>query len=208
MSAVPKPPRTPEHYLELDRQAEFRSEYVSGEILAMAGASREHNRITLNIGAALTFQLRGQPCEPFTSDLRVKGRTTGAYLFPDVVVGCAPLEFEDSRLDILLNPVVVMEVLSPSTEANDRSWKFAHYRRLPTLQDYVLLSQNQPFVEHYTRQADSLWTLAELVGLEAVLRLPSIGCELPLSDIYKRVEFTKITRMPLVGKSFAEASAK
>ena len=195
MSAVPKTHYTSEQYLQLDRQAEFRSEYVNGEILAMAGASREHNRITLNIGAALTFQLRGQACEPFTSDLRVKGRTTGAYLFPDVVVGRAPLEFEDSRLDILLNPVVVMEVLSPTTEADDRSWKFAHYRRLPTLQEYVLLSQHQPFVEHYTRQANGLWKLAELVGLEAILRLPSLGCELPLSEIYERIEFAPPPQM-------------
>jgi hypothetical protein len=125
MSAVPKPPRTPEHYLELDRQAGFRSEYVNGEILAMAGASREHNLVVTNLVRELSTRLR-----------------------------------------------------------------------------------SKPLVEHYTRQGDSLWTLAELVGLEAVLRLPSIGCELPLSDIYKRVEFTKITRMPLVGKSFAEASAK
>lgn len=198
MSSLPRQRYTPEQYLEMDRKAEGRSEYVGGEILAMAGASREHNRITLNIGAALTEQLRDKPCEPFTSDLRVKGRTTGSYLFPDVVVGCPPLEFEDSSLDILLNPVVIMEVLSPTTEAHDRSWKFAHYRRIASLQDYIMLSQYQPFVEHYTRQNDDLWTLAEWSSLRDVLRLSSIECDLPLAVIYERIEFPQSVDRPLL----------
>ena len=189
MSSLPTQRYTPEQYLEMDRKAAYRSEYVSGEILAMAGASREHNRITLNIGTSLTLQLRGTTCEPFTSDLRVKGRKTGAYLFPDAVVGCAPLEFEDASMDILLNPVVIMEVLSPTTASGDRGWKFAHYRRLATLKDYVMVSQRKPSVEHYTRQADDQWVLTDIRGLDRVLHLPSIGCDLPLSDIYERVEF-------------------
>ena len=195
MASLPQTRYTPEQYLELDRKADHRSEYVNGEVLAMAGASRVHNRITLNIGAALTAQLRGSSCEPFTSDLRVKSLATGSFLFPDVVVGCEPLEFEDNSLDILLNPTVIMEVLSPTTAADDRSWKFAHYRRLETLTDYVMLSQYQPFVEHYTRQGDQ-WVLTELTGLEAVLRLPSLGCDLPLSAIYERVEFAPDPEMP------------
>ena len=178
----------------MDRKADHRSEYVNGEILAMAGTSRVHNRITLNVGAALTAQLRGSSCEPFTSGLRVKSLATGSFLFPDVVVGCEPLEFEDSSLDILLNPTVIMEVLSPTTAAEDRSWN-AHYRRLETLTDYVLLSQFQPFVEHYTRQGDQ-WVLTEPTGLDAVLRLPSIGCELPLPAMYERVEFAPDPEMP------------
>ena len=188
MSARPQTYYTPEQYLEMDRAADTRSEYVGGEILAMAGASREHNRITLNVGSSLNEQLRGSPCEPFTSDLRVKGRTTGSFLFPDVVVGCSPLEFEDASLDILLNPVVIMEVLSPTTAAGDRSWN-AHYRRMATLKDFVMLSQYEPLVEHYTRQTDDQWVLTELRGPDAVLRLPSLGCELPLADIYERVAF-------------------
>ena len=195
MASLPQVRYTPEQYLERDRKADHRSEYVNGEILAMAGASRVHNRITLNIGAALTEQLRGSTCEPFTSDLRVKSLATGSFLFPDVVVGCGPLEFEDSSLDILLNPTVVMEVLSPTTAADDRSWKFAHYRRLETLTDYVMLSQFQPFLEHYTRQGDQ-WVLTEIAGLDAVLRLPSLGCDLPLSAIYERVEFAPDPEMP------------
>jgi Uma2 family endonuclease len=194
MSAMLQPRYTPEQYLELDRQAECRSEYVNGEILAMAGASREHNLVVTNLVRELSTRLRSKPCETYSNDMRVKVSPV-RYTYPDVVVACEEPQFEDGRLDTLLNPIVVMEVLSPSTEADDRSWKFAHYRRLPTLQDYVLLSQNQPFVEHYTRQSDSLWTLAELVGLEAVLRLPSLGCELPLSDIYERVEFAPPPQM-------------
>ena len=196
MSALSQPRYTPEQYLEMDRKAEGRSEYVAGEIMAMAGASREHNRITINIGTSLLTQTRGGSCEPFTTDLRVKGRTTGAFLFPDVVVGCDPLEFADDSVDILLNPVVIMEVLSPTTENDDRSWKFAHYRQLATLTDYVMLSHYQPLVEHYTRQTGSQWVLTELRGLEAVLRLPSIGCEMPLADIYERVEFAPDPVMP------------
>lgn len=198
MASLPIQRYTPEQYLEIDRKAEGRSEYVAGEILAMAGASREHNRITLNIGASLTEQLRGKPCEPFTSDLRVKGRTTGSYLFPDAVVGCAPLEFEDSSLDILLNPVVIMEVLSPTTEAADRSWKFAHYRRFASLRDYVMLSQYQLCIEHYTRQTEDVWTLVELSSLSDVLHLPSVGCALPLSVIYERIEFPASVDRPLL----------
>ena len=196
MSALQKNYYTPEQYLEIDRKAERRSEYVNGEIMEVAGASREHNRITINIGSALLVQLRGSSCEPFTTDLRVKGRTTGAYLFPDVVVGCGPLEFEDASLDILLNPVVIMEVLSPTTEKDDRSWKFAHYRQLATLTDYIMLSQYQPFVEHYARTPDDKWVLTELRGPASVLRLPSIGCELPLPVIYERVEFAPPSMMP------------
>ena len=193
MSSLPNERFTPEQYLEMDRKADHRSEYVAGEILAMAGASREHNRITLNIGTSLTLLLRGKPCEPFTSDIRIKGKKTGAYLFPDVVVGCEPLEFEDNSLDILLNPVVIMEVLSPTTEVDDRSWKFAHFRRMATLKDYVLLSQYQPFAEHYTRQDDETWVLTELNGLHSILHLPSIECELSLSEIYERVDFAPDT---------------
>ncbi len=209
MASLPQSRYTPGQYLEIDRKADHRSEYVNGEILAMAGASRVHNRITLNVGSMLTAQLRGSSCEPFTSDLRVKSPATGSFFFPDVVVGCAPLEFEDNSLDILLNPTVIMEVLSPTTAADDRSWKFAHYRRLQTLTDYVMLSQFQPFIEHYTRQ-ENQWVLTEVAGLDAVLRLPSLGCDLPLSAVYERVEFAPDPEMPALGfwQTQAEEKAK
>ena len=194
MSALEQTSYTPEQYLELDRKAEFRSEYVNGEILAMAGASGLHNRITLNLGSLLTTLLRGTPCEPFTSDLRVAISST-RYTYPDVVVACGGPQFIDGQLDTLLNPTVVMEVLSPATANDDRSWKFAHYRRLETLTDYVMLSQFQPFIEHYTRR-ENQWVLTEVVGLDAVLKVPSLECDLPLSAIYERVEFVPDPEMP------------
>lgn len=197
MSSLPQPRYTPEQYLEMDRKAEQRSEYVNGEILAMAGASREHNLVVTNLVRELSTRLRGQPCETYSNDMRVRVSPV-RYTYPDVAVGCDPLEFADNSVDILLNPVVIMEVLSPTTENDDRSWKFAHYRHLATLTGYVMLSQYQPLIEHYTRQADNQWVLTELRGLGAILRLPSIGCELPLADIYERVEFVPDPAMPML----------
>ena len=179
----------------MDRKADYRSEYANGEILAIAGASRVDNRITLNAGAMLTALLRGSPCEPFTSDLRVAISPT-RYTYPDVVVACGGPQFIDGQIDTLLNPSVIMEVLSPTTARDDRSWKFAHYRRLETLTDYGMLSQFQPFIEHYTRQSDGKRVLTEVTGLDAVLRLPSIGCDLLLTAIYERAEFVPDPEMP------------
>ena len=186
MSSLTKPRYTPEQYLEMERRADHKSEYVNGEILAMAGASLTHNRINRNIGQGLANQLENRPCESFTNDLRVRINAL-RYTYPDAVVARGDLELEDAELDVLLNPKVTFEVLSPTTEADDRGWKFAHYRRLHTLVDYILVSQEQAFIEHYTRHEQDLWTLRELSGPDAVLRLPSIHCELTLSEIYARV---------------------
>ena len=188
MSALQKNYYTPEQYLEIDRKAERRSEYANGEIMEMAGASREHNLIVTNLVGEFRGLLRGRPCETYSNDMRVKISPV-RYAYPDVVVACDGPEFEDSAVDVLLNPVVIMEVLSLSTENDDRSWKFFHYRQLESLTDYVMLSQCQPLVEHYTRTSDDKWVLTDLCGLESVLRLPAIGCELPLPLIYERVEF-------------------
>lgn len=204
MSALQKTYYTPEQYLEMDRQAERRSEYVNGEIMEMAGASREHNLIVTNLVRELSGLLRGRPCETYSNDMRVK-ISPARYTYPDVVVACNGPEFEDSAVDILLNPFVIMEVLSPSTENDDRSWKFFHYRQLETLTDYVMLSQYQSLVEHYTRQPDGRWVLTELRGPASVLRLPSIGCELPLPAIYERVEFASPPMMPALEMSEDEA---
>ena len=200
MSALQKTHYTPEQYLEMDRKAEYRSEYVNGELLAMAGASREHNLIVTNLVREVSGLLRGRPCETYSNDMRVRV-SPARYTYPDMVVACDGPEFEDSSQDILLNPVVLMEVLSPTTEKDDRSWKFAHYRHLATLTDYVMLSQYQPLVEHYTRNSDDKWVLTDLRGLSSVLRLPSIGCELPLSSIYERVEFAPDPIMPALEMS-------
>ena len=188
MSSRAQPRYTPEQYLEMDRNADYRSEYVNGEILAMAGASREHTLVVTNLVREISTQLRGRPCETYSNDIRVK-ISPSRYTYPDLIVACGTPEFLDEKFDVLLNPIIIVEVLSPTTESDDRSWKFAHYRRLTSLKDYVMLSQYRPVVEHYTRQADDQWVLTEIRGLDKVLRLPSIGCELPLSEIYERVEF-------------------
>lgn len=194
MSSRPKQHYSAAEYLARERGAESRSEYVNGEILAMAGASRAHNRITLNIGSLLTAQTRETPCEPFASDMRVRVSAL-RYTYPDAVVACEP-DYENAVLDVLLNPIVIFEVLSPSTEADDRGWKFAHYRRLATLTDFVLISQERPFIEHFTRFGMDLWTLREVSGLDETLALPSISCALPLADIYDRVTFSPDSFMP------------
>lgn len=194
MASLPQIRYTPEQYLEIDRKADCRSEYVNGEILAMAGASREHNLIVTNLVREVSLALRGKPCETYSNDMRVQVNQT-RYAYPDLVVACGQPQFIDGQLDTLTNPVVVIEVLSPTTAADDRSWKFAHYRRLATLTDYIMLSQFQPFAEHYTRQGEQ-WVLTEVAGLDAVLRLPSLGCDLPLTAVYERVEFTPDPEMP------------
>lgn len=179
---------TPEEYLNLERNAETKSEYLNGEIFALAGASRIHNRISLNMAGGLNAKLHDRPCEVFMSDMRLKIDPTGLYTYPDVVVACNGPRFEDSHLDTLLNPTLIVEVLSPSTEAFDRGEKFAHYRRLESLQEYILIAQDRIRVEHYLRQGKQ-WLLTELNQYEDVLPLPSIQCDLSLREIYAKVEF-------------------
>lgn len=180
-------PVSPQEYLVRERAAKYRSEYVTGQVRAMTGASRKHNVVTVNVAVSLNGQLRGRPCETYVSDMRVKVDRTGAYLYPDVVVACGAPELEDEHSDTLLNPTVVFEVLSPSTADYDHNGKWEHYRKLPSLRDYLLVSQDEPRVEHYTRQAEGLWLFSETSGLDEVLQLGSIGCTLALRDLYERV---------------------
>ncbi len=188
MSALPESYLTPEEYLTIERKAEYKSEYSDGEMYAMSGASREHNLISLNIASELRSQLRGSPCETYTSDMRVRITPPRRYLYPDVVVVCGDAEFDDDAVDTLTNPLVIVEVLSPSTENYDRTTKRAWYRRIESLQEYVLVSQDSPHVERYVKR-DEGWALTDTDGLEATIRLESIGCELALSEIYDRVTF-------------------
>jgi Uma2 family endonuclease len=192
MSALPqpKPYLTPEEYLALERQAETRSEYWQGETYALAGASTNHTIIGANTLAELVMQLKGRPCTAHTNDLRVKVARTGLYTYPDVTVVCGKAEFEDRSEDTLLNPTVLIEVLSPSTEAYDRGTKFEFYRTLESLTDYLLISQSKPIIEHFTRQPDDRWLLSTYKGLEAVAPIPSIGCELHLADVYDKVTWS------------------
>jgi Uma2 family endonuclease len=188
MSAVPQPYLTPEEYLSTERKAEYKSEYSDGEMYAMSGASREHNRITVNLVRVVGNQLRGSSCEPFSADMRVRIPYPHSYVYPDLVVTCGKADFEDEELDVLLNPVLVVEVLSSSTEKYDRGVKFSLYRRIESLREYVLVSQDMPHVERFVKR-DEGWVLMDAEGLEATIRLESISCELSLAEVYDRVTF-------------------
>ena len=181
---------TPEEYLALERQAETKSEYINGEIYAMAGASREHNYIAGDLFGELRSQLRGRNCKLFMSDMRVRVKPTGLYTYPDVVVVCGRPRFDDTQVDVLLNPTVLFEVLSSSTEAYDRGAKFAHYRYLDSLQEYVLVAQDRMQVDHYARMGNQ-WLLTAYSKPEEILALPAIECNLPLTEIYAQVELAK-----------------
>jgi len=179
---------TPEEYLDIERKSEIRSEYINGRMIAMSGASWRHSIVSGNLFRELSSQLRGRACEAHTNDLRVKVSPTGMYTYPDIVALCGEAELEDEHLDTLLNPSVIIEVLSDSTEAYDRGEKFAHYRRIDTLREYVLVSQNKIRIEHYRRDADQ-WILSEVSGPDAALHLESIDCHVPVSTIYEKVDF-------------------
>jgi Uma2 family endonuclease len=179
---------TPEEYLALERNAEFKSEYVDGRIVAMTGASAPHVTIVGNVSAELRSHLRGGPCRAYASDMRVQIGGGSRYTYPDVAVACGRQEFLDGVLDTLTNPALIVEVLSPSTEAYDRGEKFQHYRMIETLQEYVLAAQDKPLVERFVRHGE-FWQLAVVSGLDASLELTSVGCTIPLREIYENVEF-------------------
>jgi Uma2 family endonuclease len=179
---------TEEEYLARERAAEYKSEYFDGEMFAMSGASMQHGRLERNLIAEITVALRGGPCEAFTSNLRV--RVSGRlYTYPDVSVVCGEPLLADKEHDVLLNPTAIFEILSPSTEKYDRGLKLQHYRTIATLQDYILVDQDQIRIEQYTRQDANVWTLRDYQRLEDELPLASIGISLPLARIYDRVEF-------------------
>jgi Uma2 family endonuclease len=179
---------TPEEYLALERTAEYKSEYFAGEIFAMAGASERHVSIVANLMYILVGQLKGRPCKAYANDLRLKVSPTGLYTYPDVLVVCGAPRFADEQHDTLLNPVVLMEVLSESTEAYDRGKKFDHYRALPSVSDYLLVSQDQHKIEHFIRQSDNRWLFSAYMALDDVVEIPSIAGALPLRDVYDKVE--------------------
>lgn len=178
---------TPEEYLAFERKATTKHEYLNGQIVAMSGASFAHNFLTMNVANQLYNQLIGGECQVATSDMRVKVTEIDSYFYPDVVVVCGEPRAEDDTFDTLLNPVVIVEVLSPSTEVYDRGEKFEHYQQIASLKDYILISQDEVHVEHYCRQG-SKWLRSEFRELEEVLSLLSVGCELRLQDVYRRVE--------------------
>lgn len=191
MSAAPEAPfaLSEADYLAFERANETKHEYLEGHVYAMTGASRTHNLICTNIVAALHSQLRHTPCEIYQSDMRIKAEATGLYTYPDVAVVCGAPQFADDALDTLLNPALLIEVLSPTTERYDRGKKFQHYRQLASLQEYVLVAQEGPRIERFLRQPGSAWVLTDVTGVAASLELTSIGCALALSDVYEKVRF-------------------
>ncbi len=176
----------PEEYLERERAAEFKSEYRDGRIFAMSGASRPHNLLSTNLVRLLGNQLDRRRCEIYGADMRVRVQRTGSYLYPDIVIACGGPRFEDGVFDTLLNPTVIVEVLSPSTESHDRGLKFADYREIDSLTDYLLIAQGEILVERYSRREEG-WAITFLRRADEILRLESIGCEVALRDIYDLV---------------------
>jgi Uma2 family endonuclease len=187
MFSQPKTYLTPDEYLAIERRNEYKSEYVDGEMVAMTGASRRHNIINVNIVGELGRQLRGRPCEVYASDMRVRIPTTRAYMYPDVVIVCGEPRLEDDYLDTLLNPTVLVEVLSESTERYDRGKKFSFYRTIESLAEYVLVAQDEYRVEQYAKQPDGRWLLTDHRSTEDVVELASVECTLRLSDVYEKV---------------------
>ena len=180
---------SPDEYVRLERQAEYKSEYLNGEIFAMSGASRQHNLITGNIGAEFNRQLKGKPCEAYTSDMRVKVRSNGLYTYPDVIVVCGEPQFEDQEVDTLSNPTLLVEVFSQSTERYDRIAKNSYYRTIESLAEHLLVAQHEIRLEQYTKQPDERWALSEYTSLDSLVQLPSIDCSLRLSDVYDKISF-------------------
>jgi len=187
--ALPKQVWTEAEYLAFERTSDTRHEYHQGEIFEMVGASLNHNRIVMNTAGSLFAQLLQRPCEIFSNDMRLKIPTTRLYTYPDIVAVCGEPQLADDEMDILLNPVLIIEVLSPSTETYDRGKKFQDYRTISTLQEYLLIAQDAHRVERFLRQSNGEWLLTDAIGLDATLDLPSIGCSLALADIYQKIVF-------------------
>ncbi|MCL4246909.1 MAG: Uma2 family endonuclease [Anaerolineae bacterium] len=179
---------TVDEYLAFERESEIRHEFLDGEVFAMAGAEPAHVDIRTNTQTSLVLQLRGRPCKVNDQDMRVK-TASGLYTYPDISVVCGERQFNDDKPRTLLNPMVIVEVLSPSTESYDRGDKFHHYRSIPTFQEYVLISSTRQQIEHWARQADDSWRITVLDSADGALELTSIGCKLTLADVYVDVVF-------------------
>ncbi|MFV9505123.1 MAG: Uma2 family endonuclease, partial [Oscillochloridaceae bacterium umkhey_bin13] len=188
MTAQPKPFITEVSYLELERQSTLKHEYYAGQVYAMAGASEQHNLIALNIAASLHGQVRGRTCRAYPSDMRVKIAKTGLYTYPDFTIVCGQVQFVDTvKRDTIINPTVIIEILSPSTERYDRGMKFQHYRTLDSLQEYLLVAQDKYHIERFARHEPHEWVFSEALGLDAIMPIRSIQGALTLRDVYEQV---------------------
>jgi Uma2 family endonuclease len=182
---------TPAEYYALEHEADYKSDYYDGEIFDMSGGTGTHSLISMNITGELRERLKGRSCTPYESNLRVKVEATGLRTYPDASVYCEAVRYdsEDPRNTTALNPTVVFEVLSPSTEAYDRGFKAEHYEQIVTLRAYLFVAQDRPHVEMHDRPPNGTWSIHRAVGLEASIRIEAIGVDLPLAEIYARVEF-------------------
>lgn len=183
----PQPHMTETDYLTFEREHELRHEYLDGQICAMSGASEEHNLITSTVHFLLYGHLRKRPCKVYQTDMRVKADKL--YTYPDLVVMCGEAQFMDDEFDTLLNPTLIIEVLSPSTERYDRGRKFEYYREISTLQEYVLIAQDKPHIERFLRENDGGWRYTDVKGLDARMTLTSIDFILSLAEVYEQITF-------------------
>jgi len=190
MSAIPKTKLTPDEYLKFERKSEVKHGYFAGEIFAMSGAKRNHNKIVGNLSGLVWQHLKEKDCEFYPTDMRVFVPATGLYTYPDLVVVCGEPKFQDEVFDTLLNPILLIEVLSDSTEGYDRGKKFQHYRSIESLREYVLVSQDEARIEKYVKQGDGFWVLSEAVGLESEIEFSSIECRIALSEVYDKIDFS------------------
>jgi Uma2 family endonuclease len=180
---------TPDEYLGLERQSEIRHEFLDGTVYAMSGEGLAHSKICFNLYVTIGVQLRGTNCSGLSPNMKVRAGEAGLYAYPDLAVFCSEARFHDKHGDVLLNPTVIFEVLSRSTQTYDRGEKFERYKSIETLRDYVLVSQDRPHLEHFSLQPDGTWAHAELEGTDADLTLDSINCRVQLAEIYDRIEF-------------------
>jgi Uma2 family endonuclease len=196
--AQPKLLFTEDEYLAMERESLERHEFIDGEIYEIAGESEEHGIVSMNLNRLIGNELLGSPCLPFAKDMKVRSGPVprsrylmkGFYSYPDLVVVCGGRQYHDEYRDVLINPTVIIEVLSPSTAAFDRDEKFRRYREnLLSLTDYILVSQTEPFIDHYHREAENRWVLSSYAGLETSFTIESIHCTLRLADVYDRIEF-------------------
>jgi Uma2 family endonuclease len=191
MSTNPNPILTADEYLAIERKADFRSEYVDGEVYAMAGGSTNHALLSAALIARLDDQLRDRPCSVAGSDLRLYCEPARTLTYADAVVFCEPARYREGQKDTLVDAVFIAEVLSPSTQNYDRGEKFRCYRSLPSFSEYLLIAQTEIAAEHHVKQADRSWLFREWSGAEAEIELPSIGCRLRLGDLYRKVRFER-----------------
>jgi Uma2 family endonuclease len=189
MTANPTRRVSEEEYLKMEEVSETRNELIDGIVVAMSGSRYAHVAIVDNLTLEINARLRGKPCRMRSSDLKVKVELTGSYFYPDLVGLCGKPIFENPSEVTVLNPTLLIEVLSPSTERLDRGKKFLHYQQIPTLREYVLVSQVEPVVEVYARGENSEWTYRSFTGIDAVAHFASIDCAVPLAEIYREVEF-------------------